>query len=116
MRGIMLGILCLISLTVLAVVKPELPAARAQFSAQQPCLLPVEIIRREHGSLLKQAHYAATVQQTTPHYYLVQCIACHVTPNSQGESPAPTSATHFCQSCHVFVGTTIECFSCHLGR
>jgi len=102
--------------SIAALLQAELPPARAQFSPQQACLLPLAQIRREHGDLLKQSHYAAAVEHRAPTYYLEQCLDCHVIPNPQGKLPVVDSSAHFCQNCHIFVGTKITCFSCHAAQ
>lgn len=109
-------LLLAISNSLAHLIKPELARARTQFSTQQACVLPLESIRREHGDLLKQAHQAATVEHTAPAYQLGLCLDCHVVPNPPNKRPIVDSSTHFCQSCHVFVGIKIACFSCHLAQ
>lgn len=96
-----------------AVIQTVLLPAQAQFSPQQACLLPLEQIRREHGDLLKQSHDAATLQHLAPSYHLGDCLDCHISKNAQGKFLAGNSSVHFCQRCHVFVGTRISCFNCH---
>ncbi|MEN9849641.1 MAG: hypothetical protein RL368_2381 [Pseudomonadota bacterium] len=103
----------IITNSIAAIIQPLIPPAQAQFSPQQACLLPLEQMRREHGDLLKQAHHAAAEQHIVPAYQLGFCLDCHVTRNSQGKFPTADSNAHFCQSCHIFVGTKTTCFSCH---
>lgn len=103
----------IISNTLAEIIQPILPPARAQFSPQQACLLPHEQIRREHGTLLKQAHDVASLQHRAPNYHLGDCLDCHIYKNAAGKFPEIDSSAHFCQSCHLFVGTKIACFSCH---
>lgn len=93
--------------------QPVLAPAHPPSSAQQHCLLPSDQMRREHGDLLKQAHDAATLQHTPPKYHLGDCLDCHIYKNTAGKFPAIDSNAHFCQACHLFVGTKIACFSCH---
>jgi len=105
-------VLCVIITNSLADVFQTVPSSRA-FSPQQACLLPLEQMRRDHGDLLKQAHHAAAEQHIAPAYQLGACLDCHISKDSQGKFLTADSNTHFCQSCHVFVGTKITCFSCH---
>lgn len=99
--------------SVAEIIQPILPPAKARFSPQQACLLPHEQIRREHGGLLKQSHDVATLQHGVPNYHLGDCLDCHIYKNAEGKFPAADSSAHFCQSCHLFVGTKIACFNCH---
>jgi hypothetical protein len=118
-----LGIGLLLSLTVMAaepttnngrVFMPKPPKAKQPVSAEQPCVEPIDDIRRNHGQYLKH-HRDETVHSgvRTSKHSLVACINCHVTKDIAGNYPSIQSTDHFCRSCHSYAAVTIDCFQCH---
>lgn len=121
-----LGISVLLSMAVYAdeptsserVPIPHPPQAKQHFSADQACVEPIDIIRRNHGHFLKHQrddtmHQGIRTQQ----HSLVECIDCHVTSDVQGNYPdIKEGAEHFCRSCHVYAAVTIDCFQCHASK
>jgi len=97
---------------------PNPPKAKENFSAEQPCVEPIDIIRRKHGIFLKHSrddivHHG---MRTTQHS-LVTCINCHVVPNAEGNYPSiKEGSKHFCRSCHTYAAVTIDCFQCHASK
>jgi hypothetical protein len=98
---------------------PELPKASENFSSEEPCVEPIDIIRRNHGRLLKH-HRNDTMYRgvRTTQHSLVACINCHVTPDAiTGNYPSVHQGSeHFCRSCHTYAAVTIDCFQCHASK
>jgi len=107
MQGMALGLVSIVGLlgVLIAVPMPDIPKAKQPFSETQPCVEPLAVIRREHGTLLKhQRDDTVHLGIRTPQHSLVQCINCHV---------APAAEVHFCESCHTYAAVKIDCFECH---
>jgi len=121
---LMLGLL--LSLTVSAaepvtsgsVTIPNPPKAKTNFSAEQPCVEPIDVMRRGHGLFLKHyRHDTVRYGIRTLNYSLVTCINCHVTPDEHDNYPDVKNGTeHFCRSCHSYAAVTIDCFQCHASH
>lgn len=97
---------------------PNPPKAKENFSAEQACVEPIDIIRRKHGLFLKHSrddtvhHGMRTIQHS-----LVTCINCHVFPDAKGNYPSiKEGSKHFCRSCHTYAAVTIDCFQCHASK
>lgn len=93
---------------------PHPPLAKMTVEATQSCVEPIATIRRFHGQYLKHQrdetmHWGIRSSK----YNLVECISCHVTPNSEGKYPGINTSEHFCGSCHNYAAVTIDCFQCH---
>jgi hypothetical protein len=94
---------------------PTPPKAKESVSAEQSCVKSIEIMRRNHGLLLKHSRHKTMRQgirdiQTS----LFACINCHVTPDADGNYPSVNEGNaHFCRSCHQYAAVTIDCFQCH---
>jgi hypothetical protein len=97
---------------------PNPPKAKQHFSAEQACVEPLEIIRRNHGQFLKhQRDQTMHNGVRTQSHSLVECINCHVTPDDKGNYPSLHEGTqHFCRSCHAYAAVTIDCFQCHASK
>ncbi|MDM8559115.1 hypothetical protein [Candidatus Parabeggiatoa sp. HSG14] len=98
---------------------PDPPKALENFSTEQPCVEPIDIIRRNHGSLLKHRRNDTMYRGVrTTQYSLAACINCHVTPDAiTGNYPSISQdSEHFCRSCHSYVAVTIDCFQCHASK
>ena len=97
---------------------PEIPKAKNDFSAEQSCVEPIDVMRRQHGLFLK--HYRHdTVRRgiRTLQYSLVACIDCHVTADESGNYPSVhQNSEHFCRSCHTYVAVNVDCFQCHTSQ
>jgi len=97
---------------------PNPPKAKENFSAEQPCVAPKEIIRRNHGQFLKHQREETMRRgvRTTQHS-LVACINCHVTQDAAGNYPSiKEGSEHFCRSCHSYAAVSIDCFQCHASQ
>lgn len=95
----------------------ELPKAKQSFSTDQPCVEPLDVIRSQHGALLKKQRDATMRQgiRTTQHS-LVGCIDCHVTADATGHFPDIKTQEHFCNSCHTYAAVSVDCFDCHATK
>lgn len=97
---------------------PEIPKAKGNFSPEQSCVEPTDVMRRQHGLLLK--HYRSDTMRhgvRTLHYSLVACINCHVTADETGNYPTVhQNSEHFCRSCHTYAAVNIDCFQCHTSK
>jgi hypothetical protein len=93
---------------------PNLPPARSQVSAEQGCVEPIEVMRKNHMRLLSHQR-DATVHAgiRTKKYSLVECINCHSSDDQNGKPIAINAAGQFCQSCHAYAGVQMDCFQCH---
>ncbi|HHB91959.1 MAG TPA: hypothetical protein ENK59_01955 [Thioploca sp.] len=97
---------------------PEIPKAKNNFSAEKACIEPVDVMRRQHGLLLKHYRYDTMRRGVrTSEYSLIACINCHVTADESGNYPTVHhSSKHFCSSCHTYAAVNIDCFQCHTSQ
>jgi hypothetical protein len=103
--------------------KLPLPKAKGNYSETQPCVEPIDVIRRLHGSLLKRQRDKTMHQgirtesdgQPAKHS-LIGCIDCHVVPDAQGQYPDIHTSQHFCNSCHTYAAVQVDCFQCHAAK
>lgn len=92
----------------------EIPKAKGPFSEAQPCVEPLDMIRSQHGSLLKQQRDATMrLGIRTEKHSFVGCIDCHITPDEAGNYPSIKTPEHFCNSCHTYAAVHVDCFDCH---
>lgn len=95
----------------------EIPKAKGPFSEAQPCVEPLDVIRSQHGSLLKQQRDATMrLGIRTEKHSFVGCIDCHVTPDEAGNYPSIKTPEHFCNSCHTYAAVHVDCFDCHATK
>ena len=81
------------------------------------CIEDTDVMRRDHMlMLLKQRDLTVHQGIRTEKYSLTNCIDCHAKKDAEGAWIPPTTKEHFCQGCHVYTGTTIDCFECHAGK
>lgn len=94
---------------------PKLPTAKMDFSTEQKCVAPTDVMRRLHGTFLKHKRNETMHQGIrTPAYSLVECISCHVTPKEDGSyTKIQEDPQHFCRSCHAYTAVQPDCFQCH---
>ncbi len=113
-----IGFGLLLSVAVNAIETPNPPKANKQFSTEQACVEPIEIMRRYHGNFLKH-HRNDTMHRgvRTTQHSLIECINCHVTADDDGNYPnIKEGSEHFCRSCHNYAAVTIDCFECHASK
>ena len=83
----------------------------------EACIAPVDEMRREHMNMLlhkrdQTMHEGIRTKKAS----LVECINCHVTPDTDGKVARIDDQQHFCASCHVAAAVSIDCFECHADR
>jgi hypothetical protein len=113
-----IGFGLLLSVAVNAIETPNPPKANKQFSTEQSCVEPIEIIRRYHGNFLKH-HRNDTMHRgvRATQHSLIECINCHVTADDDGNYPnIKEGSEHFCRSCHNYAAVKIDCFECHASK
>ncbi len=107
--------------------RAAVPMPRVLVESGTRCILPAAQMRRTHMDLLRhQRDRTVREGRRGAQVSLAQCIECHATPvaAATATSAAPASAAlpvrsvlggpdAFCQSCHQYVGVTLDCFECH---
>lgn len=80
----------------------------------EACVAPVPEMRRYHMSMIKHQR-DITVHQgiRKTDDSLHGCIDCHANKDDQGNYIPVDAPGQFCASCHEYVATTLDCFSCH---
>lgn len=74
------------------------------------CVAPVEDMRRNHFEyILHQRDETVHKGIRTKRFSLKNCIDCHADPKTN----SVLGKDGFCESCHVYAGVRIDCFSCH---
>lgn len=91
-------------------ISPNVPAA----VKGESCVEPLEIIRRDHMSLLlhqrdRTVHFG---ERDTKHS-LKRCLSCHTQKNQQGAFIPVNEKGQFCYECHAYTGVQLDCFECH---
>ncbi len=78
------------------------------------CVEPTPYMRRHHMELILHQR-DKTVHQgiRTKKYSLANCIDCHVGHDAGGKAVPVNAEGQFCDSCHDFVGQSLDCFECH---
>lgn len=94
---------------------PKLPTAKMDFSKEQKCVAPTDVVRRMHGTFLKHKRNETMHKGIrTPEYSLVECISCHVTSKEDGHYVSVhEDPQHFCRACHAYAAVQPDCFQCH---
>jgi nitrate/TMAO reductase-like tetraheme cytochrome c subunit len=93
---------------------PVPPKAKANASDTTKCVEPVGVMRKNHMEFLKHKRDETLREGVrTKKHSLVECIACHVTPNDKGEFARFGDDEHFCSSCHNYAAVNVDCFDCH---
>ena len=93
---------------------PVPPKAKQKASEKTECVEPVPLMRKNHMEFLKHKRDLTLREGVrTKEHSLVECIACHVTPNAKGEYPRYGDDKHFCSSCHNYAAVNVDCFDCH---
>lgn len=97
---------------------PVIPEATARFSAEQGCVEPTDVMRKNHMKfILHQRDQTVHEGIRTPQYSLQECINCHVPASDEnGKVVRIDNKDHFCASCHSYAAVNIDCFQCHADR
>lgn len=96
-----------------AVAIPQ-PAKPANAAA---CVEPVEIMRRDHMTLLMHQRDATVLEgERDGKYSLTGCMDCHNPAESAASAIRYPDPQHFCAGCHLYASVRIDCFECHADR
>lgn len=111
---ILVGLTVLPMMTFAGDLGPVPPKAKANASDTTKCVEPVGVMRKNHMEFLKHKRDETLREGVrTKKHSLVECIACHVTPNDKGEFARFGDDEHFCSSCHNYAAVNVDCFDCH---
>ena len=88
---------------------PEFPRGKGD-----NCVETTDIMRKNHMEFLTHQR-DLTVHDgiRSSKHSLVECIQCHVQKDAQGQFIPVNAPGQFCQSCHQFTATRLDCFECH---
>ena len=116
-----LGILSLVMAMLAAVpdyalagdIGPSYPKA----TKGETCVEPTDVMRRSHFQFILHQR-DKTVHQgiRSKKHSLKGCIDCHATQDDQGQYRPINAEGQFCQSCHAYTATRIDCFECHAAK
>ena len=83
----------------------------------EACVEPTDIMRRSHFQFILHQR-DDTVHQgiRSKKHSLKGCIDCHATQDDQGRYRPINAEGQFCQSCHAYTATRIDCFECHATK
>ncbi len=88
---------------------PLLPPATGE-----ACVEPADVMRADHMMFLRHQRDATMRGGVRDaRHSLVGCVSCHVQKDDQGVNIPVDAAGQFCESCHTFVGASMDCFECH---
>jgi hypothetical protein len=93
------------------------PEPARHFSAEQKCVAPVDVMRRNHMKyILHQRDETMHEGIRTRRYSLEECVNCHAVKNDEGEYIPVNAPDQFCYSCHSYAAVHIDCFQCHATK
>ena len=88
------------------------PVERATKGTQ--CVADPAVMRRTHMNLLKhQRDDTVHTGVRGAKHSLQGCVDCHASKKTGSVAAAPTD---FCESCHAYTATRIDCFECHASK
>ena len=92
--------------------RPELPTAKGE-----SCVEPVDVMRRDHMKFLfHQRDQTVHRGIRTKQHSLTGCLDCHAQQDEQGNYIRIDAPGQFCQVCHAYTSTRIDCFECHAAK
>ncbi len=78
------------------------------------CVAPTADMRRNHMDYLKHERIAVVRDGVRDNQYSIEdCVNCHASKDSQGQSLLVNAEGQFCESCHDYTAVNITCFQCH---
>lgn len=78
------------------------------------CVQPEDEMKKNHMNyILHQRDQTVHDGIRTKQYSLKECINCHVPKDTEVRYG---DKQHFCSSCHLYTGVSIDCFQCHMDR
>lgn len=95
-------------------------STQAKAAGKGQCVAPVDVMRREHMTLLiDQRDQTLRQGKRGMKFSLQGCVECHAV--ADPKAPNPAAATFrtvqpFCSTCHDYASVSIDCFSCHTDR
>jgi hypothetical protein len=93
---------------------PSHPEAKERFSPTQPCVEPIEVMRRNHMKfILHQRDETMHLGVRSKRFSLADCVACHVSKDEAGRYIPINAPGQFCESCHEYAAVEVDCFQCH---
>jgi hypothetical protein len=109
-----LSMACLAALSLPAQAGGSVPLPVIEKGQGDKCVEPVEFMRRNHMELLKHQRDETMYRGIrTRKYSLQECIECHA---SQKNGAVVGSNENFCQSCHSYTATHLDCWDCHATK
>lgn len=80
----------------------------------EQCVAETNFMRRNHMDLIVHQRDETVIRGIRDEpFSLVECVDCHVQFDKQNDPIRVDAKDQFCSSCHEFVATKIDCFSCH---
>jgi len=80
----------------------------------EACVAPTDDIRRNHMDMMNHQRDLTVHEgiRKTDHS-LSGCIDCHANKDKDGHAIPVNAEGQFCESCHEYTATSLDCFSCH---
>ena len=83
----------------------------------EACVEPTDVMRRSHFAfILHQRDDTVHRGIRTSKHSLKGCVDCHAATDEQGGYRSINAEGQFCQSCHAYTATKIDCFECHATK
>ena len=83
----------------------------------EACVEPTDVMRRSHFAfILHQRDDTVHRGIRTSKHSLKGCVDCHAAADEQGRYAPINAEGQFCQSCHAYTATKIDCFECHATK
>lgn len=92
-------------------------SGNAKATQLQQCVEDTDVMRRDHMKfLMHQRDETMHKGIRTKKHSLINCISCHANKDDQGGYIPVNAEGQFCNSCHTFVGVSMDCFQCHATK
>lgn len=96
---------------------PVLMKAVKQFESKQERERHIIYMRKNHMAALKHKSNETIYKGIRSEKHSINaCINCHVPESYNGKVLRHSNQAHFCTTCHTYVGTTVDCFECHVDH
>lgn len=80
----------------------------------EQCVAETDFMRRNHMDLIVHQRDETVIRGIRDEpFSLVECVDCHAQLDELNRPIRVDAKDQFCSSCHEFVATKIDCFSCH---
>ena len=88
-----------------------------QAAKGEACVEPTDVMRRSHFEfILHQRDDTVHRGIRTSKHSLKGCVDCHAAQDDAGQYLPINAEGQFCQSCHAYTATKIDCFECHATK